>query len=103
MKAPLIIAKILTCLLCLIIVGVALDSLPDPPAVKPPSIQKYSNFRLIHTPVSATANLASNCLSCRLQLHPDFARATQAFESAVLLLTEPFVLQAADASPPRRS
>jgi hypothetical protein len=102
MKAKPTLVKILTCLLCLVIVGTALDSLPDPPAIRPPSIQKNAIFRHTQIPISAIANPASYRLSCRFQLHSDFTPATQAYESAAPP-AEPFVLQAADASPPRRS
>ena len=102
MKAELIVARILPFLLCLAIVGAALDSLPDPPAIKPTCVQKNPIFRLIQIPASAIRNLASDCHSCRLQLDIDFTSATQIFERTVLP-AEPLVLQAADASPPRRS
>src|ERR1700759_1235600 len=76
MKASSII-KILTCLLCLFIVGAALDSLPDPPAIKPLSIQKNSTFQLAHIPVSTSAKPGFDCFSYRLQLHVNFISAIQ--------------------------
>jgi hypothetical protein len=94
--------KILTCLLCLVVVGAALDSLPDPPAIKPPGIQKNPTSQLILIPVSAITKFDSDYFSCRLQLQPDFIPATQVSDCAAFL-AEPFVLQAADASPPRHS
>lgn|SRR5579872_2898303 len=96
------VVKIVTCLLCLVVVGAALDKLPDPPAIKPSGIQKNPIFQLVHIPVSAITNLASDCFSCRLQLQTGFIPATQVSDCATFL-AEPFVLQAADASPPRHT
>ena len=96
------IVRILTCLICLFVVGAALDSLPDPPAVKLPSSQKYSISRITHRPVAADAKLNSDWRSCGLPLHTNFIPTTQVFESASLP-AKPLVFHAADTSPPRPS
>jgi hypothetical protein len=102
MMAKPTIVRILTCLLCLIVVGAVLDSLPDPPAVKPSSIQKNPVSRLTHSPFAATTTFTSDCLSCSLQLHINFIPTAQVLESPSFP-SEPFVFHAADTSPPRPS
>jgi hypothetical protein len=102
MMAKPTIVPILTCVLCLIVVGGALDALPDPPAVKPSSIQKNPVSRRTHSPVTATTKFTSDCLSCRLQLHINFMPTTQVLESPSFP-SEPFGFHAADTSPPRPS
>jgi hypothetical protein len=96
------IVRILTCMLCLFVVGAALDSLPDPPAVKPSSSQQYSISRLTHRPVPADTKVTSDCMSCSLPVHANFIPTTQVFESRSLP-AGPLVFHAADTSPPRPS
>jgi hypothetical protein len=96
------IVRILACLLCLIVVGAALDRLPDPPVVNPSSVQKYPISRHTQSPVLATTKLTSDCLSCSLQLHTDFIPTTQTLEN-LSFPAEPLVFHAADTSPPRPS
>jgi hypothetical protein len=97
------IVRILTCLLCLIVVGATLDSLPDPPAVKPSSIQKNSVSRLTHSPVTSTTKFKSDWFSCSLQLHINFIPTTTQVLESPSFPSAPFVFHAADTSPPRPS
>jgi hypothetical protein len=96
------IVRILTCMLCLFVVGAALDSLPDPPAVKPSSSQKYSISRITHRPIAAITKVTAEWLPCSLQLHTNFIPTTRVSES-LSLPAEPLVFHAADTSPPRPS
>jgi hypothetical protein len=102
MTAASIDVRILACFMGLLIVAGALDTLPDPPAVKPPSIQKNPVSQLLHPIAVATPPCTAKCLASGLHVRAGLIPSRQGFEGAASA-DDPFVLQATDASPPRLS
>ena len=92
--------QILASFLCLIIFAAALDTLPDPPAVKPQSSQNNSVSQLACQLAVATLNHVLDYLRSSVHLQAGFISIGQGFEvqrpAAV-----PFIRQATDTSPPR--
>jgi len=92
--------QIVACLLCLMIVGGSLDTLPDPPAVKPQRNQHSLVSRLdYHVPVVAM-NHASDCLACAPHFQASLFSFGQIFDSRGPSCKLIFVRQATDTSPP---
>jgi hypothetical protein len=91
--------QIAACLLCLMIAGGSLDSLPDPPAVKPQRNQNNVVSRLdCHVPVAAKQH-ALDCLACA-HFQAILFSFDQIFESRGPSRKLTFVRQATDTSPP---
>jgi hypothetical protein len=92
--------QIAACLLCLMIAGGSLDSLPDPPAVKPQRNQNNLVSRLdYHVPVAAKQH-ALDCLACATHFQASLFSFDQIFESGGPSCKLTFVRQATDTSPP---
>jgi len=92
--------QIATCLLCLMIAGGSLDSLPDAPAVKPQRNQNNLVSRLdCHVPVAAKQH-ALDCLACAIHFQASLFLFDQIFESGGPCYKLTFVRQATDTSPP---
>jgi len=92
--------QIAACLLCLMVAGGSLDSLSDPPAVKPRRNQSNLVSRLDHhVPVTAKQH-ALNCLACATQFQASLFSFDQVFESGGPSSKPTFVRQATDTSPP---
>ena len=92
--------RIATCLLCLMIAGGSLDSLPDAPAVKPQRNQNNLVSRLdCHVPVAAKQH-ALDCLACAIHFQASLFLFDQIFESGGPCYKLTFVRQATDISPP---
>lgn len=92
--------QIAACLLCLLIVSGSLDTLPDPPAVKPQRNQNNLVSQLdYHVPVAAK-NHASDRLTCAPHFQARFFSFGQISESRGPSHKLTFVRQATDTSPP---
>jgi hypothetical protein len=92
--------QIAACLLCLMVVGGSLDSLPDPPAVKPQHNQNnLVSQRDYHVPLAAESH-ASDRLTCAPHFQASFFLLGQTSESRCPSHKLIFVSQAADTSPP---
>lgn len=102
MMARSISVQILACFLCPIIFVVALDTLPDPPAVKPQGGQNNSVSQPVYNPAVAKENRALDCLPSGARLQANFISNGQGFEMG-RPASEPLVRQATDTSPPRLS
>ena len=96
-------AQIAACLLCLVILGGSLDTLPDPPAVRPQRNQgSLASQRDYHVGVVAEHHAldgltrASHFQAGSFSFGQIFERRGPSYEPA-------FVGQAADTSPPRFS
>lgn len=88
-------------LLCLVFVGGAIDTLPDPPAVKPQSLQKNLIPRLDdHIGVTAE-NHALDSVARAPHFQADMFSLEQNFEGRQLSDDPTFVRHATDTSPPR--
>jgi hypothetical protein len=93
-------AQIAACLLCLLVVVASLDTLPDPPAVKPQSNRNNLVSQLHHhVPVTAK-NHASDCLACAPHFQVSLFSFGQIFEGRGPSYDPTFVHQATDTSPP---
>jgi hypothetical protein len=95
--------RIATCLLCLMILCSSVDTLPDPPALKPPKNQSSLICQLEHHVVTPAGNHA---LSCRPWIFRFQARSSsfeQSFRKVGPSYGRSFVRQATDSSPPRFS
>lgn len=92
--------QIAACLLCLMIVVAAVDSLPDPPAVQPQRSQNnLVSQRDYHVAVAAE-NHASDCLTCAPLFQASLFSFLQIFEGRGSSYDPTFVRQATDTSPP---
>jgi hypothetical protein len=89
--------RILACLLCFAMCGGALDSLPDPPAVKPKSSQ-LPGIAPIHHVSAAAENRLFERLALGVQLQADLVSNVQSFEGE--RCSEPLIRYATDISPP---
>jgi len=92
-------ARILACFLCLLLIGAALDTLPDPPAVKPQRSQNHLASPLLHQVKVLAEHRALDGLTTGFHLQADLSSNGQSF-AAQLASLEPLVFRAADASPP---
>jgi hypothetical protein len=92
--------RIAACLLCLFIVAAALDSLPDPPAVKP----HRSGIALVSLPhqhlSAAVKNTVVDCVSCVPHFQESLFSLSEIFESRRPFFRLEFVQRAIDISPP---
>jgi hypothetical protein len=93
-------SRIAICLLCLMMVCGSLDTLPDPPAVRPSKTQINLVSQLNDHAVISAGSQALTCLACTPQFQAglfSFRRISQgrgpSFDPGI-------VRQAADASPP---
>ena len=92
--------QITACLLCLLIVGVSLDGLPDPPAVKPQGNQsKLVSHTDHHAPVAANDD-ALHCVACGPHVQAMLLLSSQFLESTGPSFKLTLVRRAADSSPP---
>jgi hypothetical protein len=91
--------QIAASLLCLMIVGGSLDSLPDPPAVKPQSNHNNLVSQLDYHASLAAKNQASACLTCP-HLQATVFSFGPIFESSGPSHKLAFVRHATDISPP---
>lgn len=92
--------QIAACLLCVMVVGGSLDSLPDPPAVRPQHDQNnLISQRDYHVPLAAESH-ASDFLTCAPHLHAEFSSIGKVFEGGDSSHKFAFVRQATDTSPP---
>jgi len=92
--------QIAACLLCLMVVGGSLDSLPDPPAVKPQHNQNNLVSQLdCHVPLAAESH-ASDFLTCTPHLQAEVSSIGKIFEGGGSSHKLAFVRQATDTSPP---
>lgn len=92
--------RIAACLLCLIVVAVSLDSLPDPPAVSPHG----SGIALISLPYHHLSVVLKNnvldCVSCVPYFQASLFSLGEIFESKRPVFKLEFVQRAIDISPP---
>jgi hypothetical protein len=92
--------RIAACLLCLIIVAVSLDSLPDPPAVNPHG----SGIALVSLPHQHLSAAVKNNVLDRVSCMPHFQASLfslgKIFESRRPSFKLEFVQRAIDISPP---
>ena len=87
-------------LLCLLFAGGSIDTLPDPPAVKPQSVQKNLIPRLDdHIGVMAE-NHALESVARAVDFQSGMFLFGQKFEGEIPSYDPTFVRQAADSSPP---
>jgi hypothetical protein len=87
-------------LLCLVIVGGAIDTLPDPPAVKPQSLQKNLIPQLDDHVAVTAENQALESLACAVHIQAGTFSFGQSFEDRQVSYDLTFVRQATDTSPP---
>jgi hypothetical protein len=92
--------QIAACLLCLMIVVGAVDSLPDPPAVQPQRNQNNLVSQLDYHVAVAAENHASDCLTCAPLFQASLFSFGQIFEGRGPSYDPTFVRQATDTSPP---
>lgn len=92
--------QIAACLLCMMIVGGFLDSLPDPPAVRPQRNQNNLVSQLDYDVRPAAMNRASDCVTGAPHFQASFFSFGQIFESSGTSHKLAFVRQATDTSPP---
>ena len=96
--------RIAACLLCLMILCSSVDTLPDPPALKPQKNLSSLVCPLDHRVVAPADNHA---LDCRATIPSFQARASSSFEKILTKVgasyARSFVRQATDSSPPRFS
>jgi hypothetical protein len=93
-------AQIAACLLCLMIVGGSLDSLPDAPAVKPQRNQNNLVSQLAYHVSVAAKNHASDHLTSAPHFQASFFSFWQVSESRGPSHKLTFVRQVTDTSPP---
>jgi hypothetical protein len=92
--------RIAACVLCLVIVAVALDSLPDPPAVKPHG-RGIALVSLPHQHLSAEVkNNVVDCVSRVPHFQASLFSLGEIFESRRPFFRLEFVQRAIDISPP---
>jgi hypothetical protein len=92
--------RIAVCMLCLIVIAVSLDSLPDPPAVKPHG----SGIALISLPYHHFSAAVKNSVLDRVARVPQFQASLfslgELFQSRRPTFKLEFVQRAIDISPP---
>ncbi len=93
-------ARIAACFLCLLIVAVSLDELPDPTAVKPQGNLKNLVSQLHCRVPFAAKNQASDCPASAPHFQASLFSFGQIFEGKGPSYDPSFVHQATDTSPP---
>jgi hypothetical protein len=95
--------RIAACLLCLIVIAVTLDSLPDSPAVNP-QIDAKALVSLPYHQLSAAVNYkVVDCVSCAPHFQTGLISFGQIFESRGPAFKLERVQRAIDTSPPELS
>jgi hypothetical protein len=95
--------RIAACLLCLMILCSSVDTLPDPPALKPQKNQSSLICPLDHHVVTPTDNHALSCRACIPRFPARSFSFDQPFTKVGPSHDRSFVRQATDGSPPRFS
>lgn len=93
-------AQIAICLLCLMMVCGSLDTLPDPPAVRPSRTQINLVSQLNDHAVISAGNQALTCLACVPQFQAGLFSFRRISEGRGPSFDPEIVRQATDASPP---
>lgn len=92
--------RIAACLLCLVVVAVSLDSLPDPPAVNPHG-SGSALISLAHQHLSAAVKSdVPDCVSCVPHFQASLFSLGEIFEGRRPFFKLEFVQRAIDISPP---
>jgi hypothetical protein len=95
--------QIVACLLCLLLVGGSLDTLPDPPAIKPQGNRNNVVSQIHHQLPVATKYQTSDCLAGASHFQASQFSVRHIFEGNGPSYKLTFVRQATDTSPPRFS
>jgi len=93
-------AQIAISLLCLMMVCGSLDTLPDPPAVRPAKTQINLVSQLTDHAVISAGNYAMACLACVPQFQAGLFSFRRISEGRGPSFDPDFARQATDASPP---
>jgi hypothetical protein len=87
-------------LLCLLFAGGSIDTLPDPPAVKPQSVQKNLIPQLDDHAGVAAENDALELVARAVDFQSGVFLFGQSFEGEIASYNPTFVRQSTDSSPP---